>query len=242
MGKSLKRHRLRVGGGVAGLIFLAAAALIWAAPAWVVDRVASLRPGCLFRVATGDSVVALTIDDGPASLSTPVILSELSREHARATFFLLANQVPGREPLVRRLIAEGHEIGNHFTRDQASIRLSTVDFEADLLRADSVLSRFGRVRWARPGSGWYSKSMVATMQRNGYRCALGSVYPFDVAIPSVGFAARYILRNTRPGAILVLHDGDQRGLRTARVLKRVLPDLRRRGFRIVTLSELTGRR
>jgi peptidoglycan-N-acetylglucosamine deacetylase len=193
-------------------------------------------------VRTEDSLIALTIDDGPTSRSTPIILSQLKREHARATFFLLADQVPGREHLVRRLVAEGHEIGNHFSRDRASIRLSAAEFEADLLRSDSILSRFQRMRWARPGSGWYSSTMVGTMERKGYRCALGSVYPFDVAIPSVSFAARYILRNAQPGAVVVIHDGDERGLRTARILQRVLPELRRKGFRIVTLSELTERR
>jgi peptidoglycan/xylan/chitin deacetylase (PgdA/CDA1 family) len=77
------------------------------------------------------------------------------------------------------------------------------------------------------------------MKRHGYRCALGSVYPFDAAIPSVGFAARYIIWNAKPGAIIVLHDGEERGTRTARVLSRVLPELQQRGFRIVSLSELT---
>jgi peptidoglycan/xylan/chitin deacetylase (PgdA/CDA1 family) len=239
MGKSINRRRLGLGCAVACLVGLAVTVLLWVVvPEWAVDRLARLRPGCLYRVRTGDSVVALTIDDGPNSLATPVILSELRKEQARATFFLIADEIAGKERLVRRLLAEGHEIGNHFSQDRASIRLSPADFEADLLRSDSVLRQFGGVRWARPGSGWYSNSMVATMRRHGYRCALGSVYPFDVAIPSVGFAARYIIRSSKPGAILVLHDGNERGLRTARVLQHVLPGLRQRGFRIVTLSEL----
>jgi peptidoglycan-N-acetylglucosamine deacetylase len=231
--------RPRLGCGVFAVALLPIAAALWAAPEWVVDGLARLHPGCLFRVRTEEALLALTIDDGPTSLSTPIILSQLKREQARATFFLLADQVPGREHLVRRMIAEGHEIGNHFTKDRASIRLSEADFEADLLRADSILSRFQRLRWARPGSGWYSSAMVGSMQRNGYRCALGSVYPFDAAIPSVSFAASYILRNAQPGAVVVMHDGEERGLRTARILQRVLPELRRKGFRFVTLSELT---
>jgi peptidoglycan/xylan/chitin deacetylase (PgdA/CDA1 family) len=80
--------------------------------------------------------------------------------------------------------------------------------------------------------------MIGVMQRHGYRCALGSVYPFDATIPSVTWATRYVLRNARPGAIVVLHDGGSRGLRTARVLAEVLPELRRRGYRVVSLSEL----
>jgi peptidoglycan/xylan/chitin deacetylase (PgdA/CDA1 family) len=80
--------------------------------------------------------------------------------------------------------------------------------------------------------------MIAVMRRHGYHCALGSVYPFDVAIPSVSWAARYILRNGRPGSIVILHDGGVRGQRTVRVLARVLPEMHRRGYRMVSLSEL----
>ena len=82
--------------------------------------------------------------------------------------------------------------------------------------------------------------MVEVMQRHGYRCALGSVYPFDTTIPSVAWATGYILRNAKPGAIVVLHDGGSRGLRTARILAEVLPELRRRGYRVVSLSELAA--
>ena len=82
--------------------------------------------------------------------------------------------------------------------------------------------------------------MVATMSRHGYRCALGSVYPFDAAVPSVSWTSRNILRNARPGAIVILHDGGARGNRTARVLARVLPKLRQQGYRIVSLSELAA--
>jgi peptidoglycan/xylan/chitin deacetylase (PgdA/CDA1 family) len=139
---------------------------------------------------------------------------------------------------VRTLASEGHEIGNHLTRDRPSIRLSSNAFEADLLRAHRVLAPYGAMKWARPGSGWYSRAMIGIMRRHGYRCALGSVYPFDATIPSAGFAARYIMWHARPGAVIVLHDSGSRGRRTAKVLSEVLPQLRRRGYRVVSLSEL----
>jgi peptidoglycan/xylan/chitin deacetylase (PgdA/CDA1 family) len=131
-------------------------------------------------------------------------------------------------------------LGNHFTQDRPSIGLEPHAFEADLLQAHRDLSTWGRLIWARPGSGWYSQAMIEAMQRHGYRCALGSVYPFDATIPSVAWAARYILRNAKPGAIVVLHDGGSRGQRTVRILAKVLPELRRRGYRVVSLSELAA--
>ena len=82
--------------------------------------------------------------------------------------------------------------------------------------------------------------MLAIAQRRHYRAALGSVYPFDPQIPSTWFAARHILWNVKPGAVIILHDHGRRGERTAEVLATVLPELQRRGLRVVTLSELQG--
>lgn len=210
-------------------------------PDWALDRLAKAFPGCLYRVRTVERAVALTLDDGLDEVTTPQILVELERHGARATFFLIGERVRGREPLVRRLVEAGHEVGNHFMRDRPTILLGAEEMARDLAATHALLARYGQVRWARPSSGWYSGEVVAAMARQGYRCALGSVYPYDATIPSSGFASRHILRNVRPGAILVLHDGGARGWRTVRTLRTVLPELRRRGYRVVTLGQLTRR-
>lgn len=225
---------------IAGGLLVAAGAAVWTPPRWLIESLARRHPGCLYHVRTTERVVALTIDDGPEARSTPQILAELRRHGARATFFLISGRLAGQEQVVRTLVADGHEVGNHFSQDRPSIRLSPAAFEADLLLADRELARWGRIVWARPGSGWYSQAMIGVMRRHGYRCALGSVYPLDATIPSVSWAASYILSNTRPGAIIILHEGGDRGLRTARILARVLPELRRRGYRVVPLSELVA--
>jgi peptidoglycan/xylan/chitin deacetylase (PgdA/CDA1 family) len=234
------RRAQAIGVAVAGGLVLATGAALWSAPEWLINQLARRHPGCLYRVPTQAPLVALTIDDGPDSSSTPLILAELRRHEARATFFLIAERVRGQEQLVRTIASEGHELGNHFTWDRASIRLSSSAFEADLLGAHQVLAPYGALRWARPGSGWYSRAMIDVMSRHGYRCALGSVYPFDAAIPSTGFAAHYVMWHARGGAVVVLHDGGSRGRRTAKVLSEVLPELRRRGYRVVSLSELVA--
>ena len=124
------------------------------------------------------------------------------------------------------------------TRDEPSIRLAPDAFDAAVKEADTVLQRFGPVRWLRPGAAWYTPAMVAMIERDGYRCALGSVYPFDSQVRSAAIASAYILANARPGAVIVLHDGRGRGRRTAETMRRVLPKLRARGYRVVSLSDL----
>lgn len=105
-----------------------------------------------------------------------------------------------------------------------------------------VVALWTAPRWLRPASGWYDDAMLDTIERAGFRCALGSVHPYDPHVPSARFAAAYVLSNVRPGAVIVLHEGDDRGRRTVEVLRRVLPVLRARGYRVVTLSELAGAR
>jgi peptidoglycan-N-acetylglucosamine deacetylase len=233
--------RARLAGWAAlGASLLGAGALLCGPPAGVLDWIAARYPGCLYRIPLQARLVALTLDDGPDAATTPLILAELRRHEARATFFLITERVRGREPLLRQLVAGGHELGNHFTQDRPSIRLSAGQFAQDLDQAHDVLAPYGPVRWARPGSGWYSQAMIATMAQQGYRCALGSVYPYDATIPSARFASWHILRNIGPGAIIVLHDSGARGHRTVEVLRTVLPELHRRGYRVVSLSDLAA--
>jgi peptidoglycan/xylan/chitin deacetylase (PgdA/CDA1 family) len=224
--------------GALGAAFTGACVLVAGPPLWLVDRVAAAFPGCLYRVRTGEPVVALTLDDGPDDRTTPRILAELRRNGASATFFLIGERVPGREPLVRRLVAEGHEVGNHLMRDRPAILLQRDEIARDIEQSHALLASLAPLRWARPSSGWYSRETVAALARQGYGCALGSVYPWDATIPSSAFASWYIMRNVRPGSIIVLHDGGARGRRTATTLATVLPELRRRGYRVATLSEL----
>ena len=195
--------------------------------------------------ASGDTrpAIALTIDDAPDRVTTPGILDTLRAHGAHATFFVITSQldtvVP--DPLLDRMQREGHEIGNHLTRDRVAIRLDSATFEHDLAAADSILRWYGPVRWVRPGSGFYSQRMARTMHRGGYECALGSVYPFDAGLGWRWLSERYILAHARSGAIIILHDREQRGERTAAVLGRVIPVLRSRGYDVVTLSELANR-
>jgi len=205
---------------------------------WIVAELAKRSPEVVYFVETQEPVVALTIDDGPDPVTTPKILDVLSQHDARATFFLITNRIPGNEDVVIRLVEENHELANHLTTNEPSIRLAPSDFERQLLESHEVLSRFSDVRWFRPGSGWYNTAMLSILHKHNYRCVLGSVYPFDPQLASSWFAACYVLWNIRPGSIIVLHDYGARGERTASALATILPELNRRGLRVVTLSEL----
>jgi peptidoglycan/xylan/chitin deacetylase (PgdA/CDA1 family) len=207
-------------------------------PGWVIQTLANNSPSVLYVVDTQKPVVALTIDDGPDPVTTPKILNLLAKHNARATFFMIGDRIAGNEALITRTIAENHEVGNHMMYDEASIRLSPAEFEQRLLATSEILSKFTEVRWFRPGSGWYNRQMLSTLEKYGYQLVLGSVYPFDPQIPSSRVAVQNILWNIQPGSIIILHDNGDRGERTRVVLEAILPELSDRGYQVVTLSEL----
>jgi peptidoglycan/xylan/chitin deacetylase (PgdA/CDA1 family) len=196
------------------------------------------HPEVLYSVETDEPVLALTIDDGPDPLSTPRILAVLAENGARATFFLVSDRVAGNEALVEAILAGGHELGNHLTREEPSIDLPPEEFEREFDRAHEVLTAFSEPRWFRPGSGWHDDEMIETVRERGYRVALGYPFALDAHVPCSWFATRVLLWSMERGDVIILHDVGSRGERTANTLATLLPELRRRGYRIVSLSEL----
>ena len=122
------------------------------------------------------------------------------------------------------------------------MKLPPAEFERQLVESHDVLSPFATVRWFRPGSGKYDARMLATLEAHGYRCALGCVYPYDPQIRWSWFSRRFVRSNAQPGSVIILHDWESKGRRTVKTLSNVLPALAKRGFRIVTLTELEGLR
>lgn len=201
---------------------------------------ARLNPDVLFYIETERKLIALTIDDGPHQTVTLQILDALKEYDVHATFFILGENVNGNEDLIGAIVQGGHEVGNHMVRDFPSILLSADRFRSELMAADRLLSSHEPVKWYRPGSGWFNRRMLDQVHEMGYKLCLGSLYPHDTKLRNVALISQYILLRAFPGAILILHDGSPDRIRTVRVLEKVLPELQRRGYEIVTLSELVA--
>ena len=227
-------------GSLAVSVFLAFGVVLWLQPEWLIATLHQRSPDVFYSIKTEEKIVALTIDDGPDACGSPRILDILQEYDAHATFFLISDHIQGNEEYVERMVAEGHELGNHLTEDEPSVALSDAEFERELLEADEAISRFAEVKWVRPGSGWYNEEMLATIKKHGYQCALGNVYPYDPQISIYWFSAFHVLTNVKPGDVIVLHDYNRRGGRTAKALEIILPKLEKRGYRVVTLSELAA--
>jgi peptidoglycan-N-acetylglucosamine deacetylase len=191
--------------------------------------------------------VALTFDDGPSRWTEPLL--DLLREHdGRATFFVLGVSIPGNEHIVRRLVAEGHEIGNH---TQSHLDLAEVDDATMAAEIRSGAQAIAAVvgsepRLLRPPYGAASRRVA----RVAGSLSLGpvviwSVDPVDWSRDEPSPIVDHVLANVEAGAIVDLHDGippDSSGAPTRQAtvdaVAQLLPELARRGYRLVTVSEL----
>lgn len=232
------------------LLIFAAAAVLLIAPLYIVYKPPEILirhfhhrwPDVLWHVQTTKKIVALTIDDAP-SQHTNEIMEILSANNATATFFVIGAQVAGCEEVLTRLVQNDNELGNHAMHDEPSRSLSDAELIkqiesvqgtiADAYSAANV-SQPER-RYFRPGSGFFSTRMRGIIAEIGYQIVLGSIYPHDPQVPYSSVNARHILSMVRPGGIIICHD---RRSWTAPMLREVLPELRRRGYQVVGLTEL----
>ncbi len=189
----------------------------------------------------GEKVLALTIDDAPSEF-TSEILDVLRENGVEATFFVIGGQVEGREGVLESMVNAGMELGNHAMHDEPSRSLSPSVLSSEIAQVEGFinstytsLSLPRPPKYFRPGSGFFSTRMRVQIRELGYQIVLGSVYPHDPQIAYPGLNARHVLSMVRPGSIVICHD--RRGW-TVPMLRKVLPVLKRRGFRVTTVTGL----
>ena len=191
------------------------------------------------HVATTVPVIALTIDDGPHYKMTPQVLAVLKEKGARATFFVLGENVDRRPELLAKEVADGHEIAVHGYHHNSLARRDKAAVAAELERAEEAIGRVTTVKPAlfRPPGGSSSATVAAAARERGYTMVLWDVDPQDWARPPVGSVVGTVMRRAAPGSIVLLHDG-QYPLPTPQALAIIIDRLRAEGYELVTVSEL----
>lgn len=226
---------------LAVLAFLAPFYIVYKPPSLLIRYFQHKWPEVLFQVYTREKIIALTIDDGPSE-HTQEILSILRENNATATFFIIGGQVSGRQEVLKDIIEGGNELANHAMHDEPSRSLSSSVLTSEIQTVESFIneayastSRPFPPRYFRPGSGFFNTRLRKLVDSLGYQMVLGGIYPHDPQIPYWRVNARHILSMIRPGAIVICHD---RRSWTPPMLRRVLKEVRRRGYRVATVTEL----
>lgn len=201
------------------------------------------RGEIVWEVPMDEPLIALTFDDGPDERTTGQILDLLAQYHAKATFFVVGRRAELYPDIVRREALEGHEIANHtYTHMYFNRRVRSSDVVKEIDRTGQQLEELSgqACRWFRPPGGFYNDSLVRMAKERGYTLVLWSWHQDtrDWISPGVGRIVRKVLNNARNGDIVLLHDHVEGSTQTVQALAQILPELSRRGFKMVTVSEL----
>lgn len=221
--------------------FIIAAAVLLAA-VLLVRGSASVRASWYLRMRCrarrAGRRVALTFDDGPDPQRTPAVLDLLARQGVRATFFVVGARAEAHPELVRRMVAEGHVVGNHsYTHSWRFPLRSLGRTMEELRRTGEVLHRItGRQpRLFRPPFGVTNPTIARAVRRLGLDPVGWSIRSLDTMGQSPERVAARILRRLHPGAVILLHD---RCAGSERLIGLLVEGLRSRGLEPVTLPEL----
>lgn len=197
----------------------------------------------LFRGRPGKKQVALTFDDAPDTVYTPQVLDILKRYHVKATFFVVGYRAAQHPGMVKRMIREGHVVGNHSYGHAYLKKLTRPEFIQEIEKAERILTPLtGYVpRLVRPPYGAVNDEQLSWLSGHGYLTVNWNVDPQDwMGLPSQEILSRS-LSAAQPGSIILMHCGTGNGgslKGTVGALPAMIEKLRGKGYQLVTLADL----
>ena len=196
------------------------------------------KPATYAQVRVDQPYIAMTFDDGPSSATTPRLLEILKQRNIKATFFLIGENAASNPDIVRRILADGHEIGNHsWTHPQLS-KLSDDRVTAEITNTQDAIkdaSGFTPTLLRPPYGAITARQREWIESQFGLNIILWSVDPFDWKRPGPSVITQRILSQTRPGAIILSHDIHKQ---TVDAMPATLDGLLAKGYKFVTVTQL----
>lgn len=178
--------------------------------------------------------VALTFDDGPHPVYTPQLLDGLNERGVHANFFVVGKNILGNEALLKRMETEGHLIGNH---TYSHVKLSELDIARACAEVEKTNALICEVtgkepEFIRPPFGEWKKAMECSFEMIP---VLWDVDPLDWTTKNTALVVERVLKDTKPGDIILLHDYYQSSVDAA---LEIVDALTERGYKFVTVDEL----
>lgn len=170
--------------------------------------------------------VALTFDDGPAE-DTERILDTLAALDVRAAFFMIGRQVEGHPAVARRIVAEGHEVGNHSYSHPIFLYRSAGETRRELERTQDIITATTgvRPRWSRPPCGVRTPAYFRASRDLGLRTVQWTVAGYDWKRRPAEQIVFDVVRRLSAGSIVLLHDGDSTHRRDRRETVMAVPKI-----------------
>jgi peptidoglycan/xylan/chitin deacetylase (PgdA/CDA1 family) len=212
-------------------------------PAWGADSVT------IWAGPATEKAVALTFDDGPSPVYTPKILSLLKQYGARGTFFVTGRKVEQNPWLVQAELDNGNEVGNHSFSHPKMTDADQMSREREIERTALDLELLGQPKISklfRPPYSAYDDRLKTYLAHTGRSLVLWSLDSGDWQGLQAPAIVKNVLTRVRNGSIIIFHDSDERleadRSPTVEALKTILTALKAHGYRMVTVSELVGRK
>ncbi|MBN2082204.1 polysaccharide deacetylase family protein [bacterium] len=180
-------------------------------------------------------VCALTFDDGPDAKYTAQVMEILDSYGVKGTFFLLGERVQRYPDQVKALVRSGHEIGNHTHQHRDLTKLAVASQQSQIKQADEILDLLGvECRWFRPPYGEFTQDSLDYALSLDMETILWSVDPKDWAQPGAETIKARVLKQTGPGAVILLHSTNAQ---TVAALPGIIEGLHERGYTFATLTQ-----
>ena len=191
-----------------------------------------------------DPVVALTFDDGPREVVVDSLIGVLQARGVRATFFLTGRELAESPAAGAKLVAAGHELGNHGYSHRRMVFISPGAVREEVERTDSLLRAAGQRGpiWFRPPYGYKLFALPSYLSSTGRTTVTWSIEPEsyrDAAATPEGIV-RHVLGRVRPGSIILLHPWYESRRTTRAAMGPLIDSLQSRGYRIETVGALLG--
>lgn len=192
------------------------------------------------KVPDSEKVIALTVDDGPWPETTEQMLDIFKENDIKATFFWIGKSIENSPEIARRVVADGHAIGNHtwhhwYDPMDAATAADEIDRTAKLIYETTGV----KTTFFRPPGGVLNNGLAKYAKEQNYSVVMWSVTSADTdprAQPSA--FVNNVLKGAKPGAIVLMHDGGGDRSRTIKALPEMIAGLKQQGYRFMTIPEL----
>lgn len=179
--------------------------------------------------------IALTFDDSPHPLMTPMLLASLKRNQIPATFFCIGNGLRMYPELAARIVEDGHKLANHSHYHHNLTRVATCEYDHEVAGCFAKIRELGQeTKLFRPPGGGLDRNVMNYMYRNDFTLAWWSNNAGDWTRPPAWNIANRTLANLRGGDVLLLHDA---GIGTPQALNKIAREAKHRGFNFVLMPE-----
>jgi len=185
-------------------------------------------------VQSGQKLAALTFDDGPDRY-TQGVLDALAAAKVPATFFVLGGNAVGHADVIANIKAAGHELGNHSWSHSILTQVSEEQLRSEIARTSDLL---GGTHLLRPPYGTYDARVAAVAGSLGHTIVNWNVDTLDWKSRDADAILAKVKQQTRPGAIILMHDGGKDRSQTVAAIPRVVDWLLFNGYSLTTVSKL----